>query len=150
MEVHQKLRNHVCRLCHKGFARAEKLKQHEQDAHEEDELKKVKPIPVPGLPIMKKEPLFKNGPQLVLMPMGCLDCNMQFDDKDDIMQHMLGPPHFFKEDQTEDIECPILTCNLKFTSVGRLSQHLRVGKHNQPCPSCGKKFKRVRIDFELL
>ena len=80
------------------------------------------------------------------MPMGCLDCNLVFGDKDDIMAHMLGEPHNFNEEE-EPIICPILTCNLKFSSVGRLHQHLKVGKHNQPCPTCAKKFKRVRVIF---
>ena len=144
MEVHQRLKQHICRLCKKGFARAEKLKQHENEAHDEEELKKVKPIPVPGLPVPKKEPLFRNGPQLRLVPLGCLDCDLEFPDKESIMEHMAQPPHNFEEN-ADNISCPILTCNLKFTSMGRLMQHMRVGKHNQPCPSCGKSFKRVGI-----
>ena len=42
------------------------------------------------------------------------------------------------------IMCPVLTCNRLLTTKTRLVQHLRVGKHNQPCPSCGKAFPRVR------
>ena len=49
MEVHQKQRNHICRLCKKGFSRAEKLKQHEEQVHDPEELKGVKPVPVKGV-----------------------------------------------------------------------------------------------------
>ena len=48
MEVHKKMRNHICRICHEGFPRAEKLKQHEEQAHDEEELRALKPIPVHG------------------------------------------------------------------------------------------------------
>ena len=37
----------------------------------------------------------------------------------------------------------VLTCEITFTNRGKLIQHLRIGKHVQPCPQCGKTFKKV-------
>ncbi len=41
------------------------------------------------------------------------------------------------------ILCPVLTCNKLLTTLSRLVQHLRLGKHNQPCPACNRVFVRV-------
>ncbi len=227
LEVHQKLRNHICRLCKQGFTRADKLRRHEKASHDEEELNKVKPIPVKS-GIRRAAPPTGDGPQLKILPLGCPDCDLEFEDEEAIMGHMAGQPHNFvtpteegggaevdkvdadekddeeekgyaetvgptlvkleaieeesetedndasiakdsddKENEAEEVEekpevnikpvvdvkkdpqgsggilCPVLTCNRALTTVARLVQHLRVGKHNQPCPECGRVFARV-------
>ncbi len=94
-----------------------------------------------GLPLVKREPV-RSGTQLRVYPNGCLDCDLTFEDTEDLLDHFRGHPHNYIEGQSP-IECPINTCNLKFSSRGRLLAHLRLGKHNQPCPTCGKKLNRV-------
>ncbi len=227
----------------------------------------LSPGGIPRVP-RKNNPLFKDGPQLKIVPLGCPDCDCDFSDEEAIMEHMGRPPHNFvapseteggggadgngkeEEEDEEEVEtnsetlsgrsssaavikqealeeeeeerldgekqvtpmatveegkeimsvdiaeenesqeeereeeeekprlkavveggeikirpekeqlervdvkkepqgfgtimCPVLTCNKLLTTTARLVQHLRAGKHNQPCPSCGKVFPRVR------
>ena len=156
-EVHQKLRSHKCRVCNRTYARAEKLKAHEQEAHDEETLAKFKPKPAPGIPVQSsgatavKSEATSNCPQLKLSPLGCLDCDLVFVDKDSLMAHFTEAPHNFTEDPLQEkMTCPMKSCNLTFSSFGRVVQHLKIGKHNQPCPSCGKEFRRLdKLEIHL-
>jgi hypothetical protein len=40
-------------------------------------------------------------------------------------------------------KCPVMTCEMNFPSKVKLVQHLKIGKHGQPCPQCGKSFTKL-------
>ena len=65
------------------------------------------------------------------------------DDDDDDGEVKEGDEGKEEKKESSGILCPVLTCKMEFATMTRLKHHLRVGKHNQPCPSCKKVFKRV-------
>ena len=85
---------------------------------------------------------------LKFSPMGCPDCVVLFPTQDLMMQHFSRPPHRLMCNLNVN-KCPVLTCDVSFSTKSKLLEHLIAGKHGQPCPQCGKDFPKVRIIFNL-
>ena len=83
---------------------------------------------------------------LKFSPMGCPDCVVLFPTQDLMMQHFSRPPHRLMCNLNVN-KCPVLTCDVSFSTKSKLLDHLVAGKHGQPCPQCGKDFPKVRITF---
>lgn len=145
-----------CMECRKGFKRQRNLIKHVeiQHAKQEDQKAITRATTISEL---KSDPknkttsekrlkrariVFQDGVFLPFKPMGCLDCDLEFKEKSDLFDHFRDEPHSLELMEYPMI-CPIQSCNMTFSSEGRLFQHFKVGKHNQPCPSCGKSFQRV-------
>ena len=79
---------------------------------------------------------------LKFSPMGCPDCVMLFTTKDDMMSHFSKPPHRLMCNLNVN-KCPVLTCDVSFSTKCKLLDHLEAGKHGQACPQCGKDFPKV-------
>ena len=79
---------------------------------------------------------------LKFSPMGCPDCVMLFPTKDEMMLHFSKPPHRLMCNLNVN-KCPVLTCDVSFSTKSKLLEHLEAGKHGQACPQCGKDFPKV-------
>ena len=79
---------------------------------------------------------------LKFSPMGCPDCVMLFTTKDEMMLHFSKPPHRLMCNLNVN-KCPVLTCDVSFSTKSKLLEHLEAGKHGQACPQCGKDFPKV-------
>ena len=80
---------------------------------------------------------------LKFSPMGCPDCVVLFPTQDLMMQHFSRSPHRLMCNLNVN-KCPVLTCDVSFSTKSKLLDHLVAGKHGQPCPQCGKDFPKVR------
>ena len=123
-----------CMECHRGFKREIKLIKHVTRKHAGNKVRRALPTSaVGGRPVEGS---------LKLTPMGCPDCTVIFDNEDDLMFHFTKNPHNLTPSSNR---CPVLTCDMNFQSRDKLIQHMRAGKHGQPCPQCGKSFSKVSM-----
>ncbi|XP_059084572.1 zinc finger protein 729-like [Tigriopus californicus] len=177
MEPKMKLVSHLknqkhtpfrCMECPRSFTRQKNLVKHVQSQHTQQkiqikeegtqrttncspEVDQVDPkakIKSKDNTLKQERIVFRNGVHLPFKPMGCLDCDIDFHGKNDLFHHFRNEPHSLGLTKYPVI-CPIQSCKMTFSSEGRLFQHFKLGKHNQPCPSCGKIFRRVRSTMFL-
>lgn len=131
-----------CMECHRGFKKEMKLVKHVMKKHNKVTSRKTTTGGA-AVKVKKEEnvPVVGAAASLKLTPMGCPDCSVIFACQNEMMAHFEQPPH--EKSANSSNKCPVMTCDMNFQSRAKLVQHLKLGKHGQACPQCGKSFPKL-------
>lgn len=137
-DISSKSKIFKCMECHRGFKREIKLIKHVSKKHSKA---KKEATSSSSRPAQHVEGALK------LTPMGCPDCTLIFASEEDMMTHFSSLP---EHEVAQPNKCPVMTCDMSFPNKSKLLEHLKIGKHGQPCPQCGKSFPKVQKVVRLI